>query len=229
MPVKGNWRAAEDAWSNVVEVEVARRPPGPADRVATATARGRLRGWAAVPGATSYAVQWRQAGRSGAWLGAVSVSGTRPPSPGSQQSGLCLPRPVRARRARWPPQASSAATVPALAVVTGARVTHAARALKARARPVAFATSYTLEAAGAPSCRGAPAQEVRGRRGRLTTTVRGSGSPDARYGCARSPHVETWSVTWPRPPRRASGCATDPHVRTHEDPAALAAGSSWLR
>ena len=157
-PFKGTQRAAEDAWSNVVEVEVLDdhldRPVATAKAAADGVATV---GWAAVPGATSYAVQWRRSDRADGWAGAVSAPGTAAKVGGLANRAGYVFR-VRAERGGlvgdWSDQVAT--TVPALAAVTGARVTRSARLLKARARPVAFATSYILEAAAAPSCRRAP-------------------------------------------------------------------------
>ena len=227
VPTKWNWRALEDAWSNVVDVQVVEDRLDRPAAMATATAEGVATvGWAAVPGATSYAVQWRRADQSGAWPGAVSVPGTAATVTGlANRAGYAFR--VRAERGAlvgdWSDE--TAATVPALAAVTGARVTRAARALKARARPIAFATSYTLSATAAPSCRKAP----RSRRfevvaAGLTTTVKRFRLTGRAVGCVGWPCGVVSRVTWARPPRRACGCPTDPHV-----PNARRPGSSRCR
>jgi hypothetical protein len=157
-PFKGDQRAAEDAWSNVVDVEVLDDHLARPTATATATSDGVATvGWAGVPGATSYAVQWRWAAQPDGWSGSGSVPGTIATVGGLRNRAGYAFR-LRAKRGALAGEWSDATstTVPALAAVTGARVTRATRALKARARPVAFATSYTLEAAAAPSCIRAP-------------------------------------------------------------------------
>jgi hypothetical protein len=163
-PFKGDQIAVEDAWSNVVDVQVLDDHLDRAVATVNATAGGVVTvGWAPVPGATSYAVQWRRVDRPGGWLGALSVTG-----PAATVTGLVnrvgYAFRVRAERGalagEW--SGESVATVPALRAVTGARVTNSGRGLKARARPVAFATSYTLKAAPAPTCRRLPRERTFG-------------------------------------------------------------------
>ena len=151
------------------------------DRPAAATSKATAEGvatvaWAAVPGATSYAVQWRRADQPGGWLGTVSVPGSTATVTGlGNRAGYAFR--VRAERGPlagdWSDE--TVTRVPALAAVTGARVTRSAGALKARGRPVAFATSYTLKAAAAPSCRQSP------RGGKFEVIAAGLTTPAKRF------------------------------------------------
>jgi hypothetical protein len=179
-PFKGSQRAAEDAWSNVVDVQVLGDHLDRPGATATATADGVATvGWAAVPGATSYALQWRRADQPGGWLGAVSVPATTATVTGlGNRAGYAFR--VRAGRGAlagdWSDE--TVTRVPALAAVTGARVIRSARALKASGRPVAFATSYTLKAAAAPSC----GQRPRG--GKFEVIAAGLTTPAKRFRLA---------------------------------------------
>ena len=154
-PYKGIWIAQPDAWSSVVQVQVL---GGHLDRPApsvTATAGGAARAaWAPVTNAASYAVQWRRVDRPGAWLGTVISTGASATLGGlTNRVGYAFR--VRAENGTLAGDWSVETTVlvPSLAAVTGARLWRAASGrLKATARHVAFATSYTLLAAPAASC-----------------------------------------------------------------------------
>jgi lysophospholipase L1-like esterase len=178
VPTKWNWRALEDAWSNVVEVQTLDdHLDRPAATTSTATAEGVATvGWAAVPGATSYAVQWRRTDQPDGWLGTVTVDTTSTAVTGlANRTGYAFR--VRALRGvmagGWSDETTAA--VPALAAVRGAQVRRSHGALKASARRVALATSYTLRAAPTASCSHPP------RAGRFDVVAAGLSAPRTRF------------------------------------------------
>jgi hypothetical protein len=153
-PIKGAWRAAPDAWSNVVDVEVlGDRLDAP---VVSATAGGdgvATLHWDPVPGATSYAVQARPADQPGVWLDEGTT--TAP----SATVGDLLNRfgyvfRVRALRGDLTSDFSAEAgvKVPPLAAVRRVRVASTKRGIRTTALPVTAATSYTLRIATAKRC-----------------------------------------------------------------------------
>lgn len=114
--------------------------------------------WQQVPGATSYAVQWRRADQPGGWFGAVTSTGTSA-AVGGLTSRVRYAFRLRAENgplaSDW--SAETTVPVPALAPAKGARIKRTpSGVLKASARPVAFAASYTLLAASAASCEHPP-------------------------------------------------------------------------
>ena len=176
VPVKGQV-GPEDAFSNVVGLEV------PGDRlavpvpVATARASGTAAvSWAPVPGATSYTLQWRPTAEPAAWR---TVPATQP---GVEVAGLTnrLAYTLRVRAERGDLvggfSALVTAVVPALDPVRRVQVVRTAHGVRARGRPVADATSYTLFTAETASCARVP------RAGRFAVAATGLAAPRARLG-----------------------------------------------
>jgi hypothetical protein len=175
-PWKGEWRAQEDAWSNVVDIEVRDdrlgRPVvhGVADHTGTATVS-----WAAVDGATSYTVQWRRSG-AGGWLSTVAAA------PSVVVGGLTARQDyafrVRAEREGLTGDFSAETTVvvPPVQAVRRARVELLrSGALKTTGSSVVDATGYTLRVAPAATC----ARTPKARRFEVTAT--GLNRPAKRF------------------------------------------------
>jgi lysophospholipase L1-like esterase len=161
-PVKGAWRAAQDAWSNVVEAEVLGEHIDAPVASATATSDGTATlVWDPVPGATSYAVQARPADQPGAWLDEGATAG-RSMAVRDLLNRFGYVFRVRALRGGLASVFSAEApvTVPPLPAVRGVRVTVTRRGVRTTAAPVAAATSYTLRVATARRC-GRPPSDTR--------------------------------------------------------------------
>jgi hypothetical protein len=157
-PYKGTQRAAADAWSNVVDVEVLddhlETPVASASATDAGVATVR---WAAVPGATSYAIKWRRADQPETWLGVVTTGGLSAAVVGLENRVGYTFR-VQAVRDELASEADTAAVVPALAPVKHARVIRTGHGVRTTADPVAAATSYTLRLATAKRCSRAPGE-----------------------------------------------------------------------
>lgn len=161
-PVKGAWRAAHDAWSNVVEVEVLGDHLDAPVASATATSDGTATiRWDPVPGATSYAVQARPADQPGVWIDEGVTSG-RSTTVGDLLNRFGYVFRVRALRGDLASAFSAEApvTVPPLTAVHRVRVTVIRRGVRTVAKPVAAATSYTLRVATSRRC-GRPPRDAR--------------------------------------------------------------------
>ncbi|MDX6372608.1 MAG: hypothetical protein QOD98_1596 [Nocardioidaceae bacterium] len=177
-PIKGSWRAEHDAWSNVVSLEVPddHLARGTAPAVSAASDGHVTLSWAAVPGATSYAVQWRRTDQPDGRLGTATVDSTSTAVSGLvNRTGYAFRvRAVRGVMAGdWSDETT--AVVPPLAAVRGAQVRRSHGALKSSARTVALATSYTLRAAPSASCGHPP------RAGRFDVVAAGLSSPRTRF------------------------------------------------
>ena len=173
-PFKGTQRAAEDAWSNVVDVEVLDDHLDAPVPTATASPQGLASvRWAAVPGAASYTVQWRRSDQPDGWVGTVSTT-----VPSASVGGLANRTSyvfrVRAVRDALASRGDDEAGVPPLGAVRRARLARTAHGVRATGTPVPVATSYTLRAATTASCAQAPRER------RFTVAATGLGRPKKR-------------------------------------------------
>jgi hypothetical protein len=158
-PFKGDQRAAPDAWSNIVEVEVADDHLDRPVLSATAATDGVASlSWVPVPGATSYVFQWRRADQPDRWRDTVATSGPAATVPGLAGRAGYVFR-VRAVRATLSSDYSAdvAVRVPALPAVAGVAVRATGHGIRTTATPVDAATSYTLRVATARDCGRVPA------------------------------------------------------------------------
>ncbi|HET6939678.1 MAG TPA: fibronectin type III domain-containing protein, partial [Nocardioides sp.] len=153
-PIKGSWRAEHDAWSNVVDLDVPGDHLDPPAPIVSATAAGvaTVR-WAVVPGATSYAVQWRRLDQPEAWQGPVVTPGLSASVAGLTSRGRYVFRVQAARPAMssaW--SADAGAVVPPPRAVRSVLVRPTGHGVRTSAAPVAEAASYTLRVATARGC-----------------------------------------------------------------------------
>jgi len=158
-PIKGNWRAAQDAWSNVVDVEVLDDHLDQPAATVTATSAGVATvQWDRVLGATSYAVQARPADQPGVWLDESTTDALSWSVP-DLLNRFAYVFWVRAMRGDLMSDFSAEApvTVPPLPAVRHVRVIPTRRGVRTTAPPVTAATSYTLRVATAKRCGRPPA------------------------------------------------------------------------
>ena len=154
VPTKWDWRAREDAWSNVVGLQVLDdHLVAPAASVTAVPSGVATVAWHPVPGATSYAVQARPADQPGAWLDAGTTTGTAA-TVGDLLNTIGYVFRVRALRGELasPFSAEAPVTVPPLPAVRRVRVVATRSGVRTTARPVTAATSYTLRVATGMRC-----------------------------------------------------------------------------
>jgi lysophospholipase L1-like esterase len=156
LPVKGQ-AAADDMFSAAATIEVPGdhldrpEPSGSAGSDGTATVS-----WPPVPGATSYAVQWRRADLAGAWSGTTTAAGSV--VVGGLVGRAAYAFRVQAVRGDLVSDFSAEAqlSVPPVAAAAVLVLRRTGHGFRTRAARVPAATSYTLRVATAARCRRVP-------------------------------------------------------------------------
>jgi len=178
-PSKGQWEAAPDAWSGVVDLEVlGDRLDPPRAQVTSSSSAGTMSlSWPAVPGATSYSVQWRRADQPELWRVGPTTTGASATVAGlTNRTGYAFR--VLAERSSLLSWFSDevAAVVPPLPAVRRVRAARAPNgAVLTSGERVADATSYVVTAAPAASCVRKP------RGGRFALVADGVARPRHRF------------------------------------------------